>query len=114
MAFGSRFRDFDAAVGAEAASLGGAYSAISEDASGIYYNPAGIAFSKKQGVSPTASSLENNKTVYENGLGDQNLRTTSGGFHSNFIGSTFHLSPYGFSNWYGAIGTYSNGSEISI
>ena len=32
-------------VGNRAAGLGGAYTAISDDPTGCYYNPAGIAFS---------------------------------------------------------------------
>jgi long-chain fatty acid transport protein len=44
-------------IGEHAAGLGGAYIAISDDASGCYYNPAGLAFA-------TNSSLSLSGTVY--------------------------------------------------
>ncbi len=113
MALAERVRDFDSIIGADAASLGGAYTAISEDASGVFYNPGGIAFSKTQGVSLTSSSLDRNELFYENALGNRDLIIKSGGFDSNFLGSTFSLSPFGFSNWYGAFGIFSIGSSVT-
>jgi hypothetical protein len=112
-AIAERVRDFDSIIGAEAASLGGAYTALSEDASGVFYNPGGLAFSKTQGISLSSTSLDSNKTIFKNALGNSDLTIDSGGLESNFIGSTFSLSEMGFSNWYAAFGIFSNGSSVT-
>jgi long-chain fatty acid transport protein len=49
----SNFRPY--ALGARAAGMGGAFTAISDDGSGGYYNPGGLAFAPKSSVSLSAS-----------------------------------------------------------
>jgi thiamine-phosphate pyrophosphorylase len=49
----SRYQDFP--VGSRAVALGGAFVALSDDPSGLYYNPAGICDSRRFNVSVSAS-----------------------------------------------------------
>ena len=43
-------------VGDRASGMGGAYTAISDDPSGLYYNPAGIVYSQGTNVSASANA----------------------------------------------------------
>lgn len=52
----------DILVGERASGLGGAYSAISDDPSGTYYNPAGLAFADKSYISISMNTIKNNKS----------------------------------------------------
>lgn len=58
--FASWFNYNSFLIGERAAGMGGAYTAISDDPSGIYYNPAGVAFSRgaEMNVSTTGYYLE--------------------------------------------------------
>ncbi|HEX9577357.1 MAG TPA: thiamine phosphate synthase [Myxococcales bacterium] len=49
----SRYQDYP--VGSRASALGGAFVALSDDPSGLYYNPAGICDSRRLNVSVSAS-----------------------------------------------------------
>ena len=49
----SRYQDFP--VGSRATALGGAFVALSDDPSGLYYNPAGICDSRRTNVNVSAS-----------------------------------------------------------
>src|SRR5205085_928366 len=49
----SRYQDYP--VGSRALALGGAFVALSDDPSGLYYNPAGICDSRRLNVSVSAS-----------------------------------------------------------
>lgn len=57
-------------IGDRAAGMGGAYTAIADDPSGLYYNPAGIAYAQGSNISVSANALHQTKTVYKNALGD--------------------------------------------
>jgi len=78
-------------VGARAISMGEAYSALSEDASGLYYNPAGIAFGES-----------NELTVMH--------KQWAFGTTTEFLGSTIHSDPFTFG--FGFNSTNVNGIEI--
>ncbi len=57
-------------VGDRAAGMGGAYTAISDDPSGLYYNPAGIVYAPGSNVSVSANAFHQSKVVYKNALGN--------------------------------------------
>jgi hypothetical protein len=78
-------------VGARAIAMGEAYGALSDDASGIYYNPAGIAFGETNEV-----------TVMH--------KQWAFGTATEFLGSTVHASPFTFG--FGFNSTNVNGIEI--
>lgn len=56
-------------IGDRSAGLGGAYTAVSDDPAGLYYNPAGIVHAIGSNVSGSMSALHKTSTTYENALG---------------------------------------------
>lgn len=76
-------------IGDRAAGMGGAYTAISDDPSGLFYNPAGIAYAQGSNVSVSANALHQTKTVYKNALGNGN----------DYVRESFALLP----NFFGII-----------
>ncbi len=63
-------------VGSRAASLGGAYTALADDPSGCYYNPAGIALAPYQSFSASMNVFQRSLKTYEHALAD-----TEGNLH---------------------------------
>jgi long-chain fatty acid transport protein len=59
-------------IGDRAAGMGGAYTAISDDPSGLFYNPAGIAYAQGSNISVSANTFHQAKTVYKDALGSGN------------------------------------------
>lgn len=55
-------------VGNRASGLGGAYLALSDDASGCYYNPAGIAFAPTESLSASVNALSLSNKYYRDAL----------------------------------------------
>ncbi|WP_455212100.1 OmpP1/FadL family transporter [Kaarinaea lacus] len=87
-------------IGDRPAGMGGAYTAISDDASGLYYNPAGIVHAIGSGISGSMNAYHITKTTYKNALGGQTDWTRkSSNFLPNFFGLFQNLgkSKIGFS-----------------
>ncbi len=61
-------------IGSRAAGLGGAYTALSDDTSGCFYNPAGLAMIPTTSVSASMNAYQKSKKTYKGILTD-----TSGG-----------------------------------
>ena len=73
--------------GERAAGLSGAYTALSDDPSGAFYNPAGLAFSYHDGFSISASNFKNTTKSYKGvDTPGQVYSQRSEGFEPNFIG----------------------------
>ena len=73
--------------GERAAGLSGAYTALSDDPSGAYYNPAGLAFSYNDGFSISASNFKSTTKSYKGvDTPGQLYKQNSEGFEPNFIG----------------------------
>lgn len=92
--------------GERAAGLSGAFTALSDDPSGAYYNPAGLAFAHQDGFSISASNLQNITKSYKGiDTPGQVYTQGSGGFQPNFLGILKRIDNYkiGFS----IINTYS-------
>lgn len=85
-AHGDQFHYHNILPGDRAMGLGGAFCAIADDASGMYYNPAGLAFSLSNEVSGSANGFYRHKKVYENTLGTEDFVERSGGSHTPFFG----------------------------
>ena len=68
-------------LGERAVGLGGAYTAVADDASGVYYNPGGLAFALSNDISGSANAFYSKKTVYKNikELGGKDFTETAGG-----------------------------------
>lgn len=75
-------------IGERAAGLGGAYIAISDDPSGIWYNPAGIMFSFENYFSLSGNVYSSTKEVAKNAVAGQDYSTTSQGLVPSFFGFT--------------------------
>lgn len=87
-------------IGDRPAGMGGAYTAVSDDASGLYYNPAGSVYASGGGVSGSMNAYHVTKTTYKNALGGQTDWTReSSNFLPNFFGifQTLGKSKIGFS-----------------
>lgn len=56
-------------IGNRAAGLGGAYTAIADDPSGLYYNPAGIVYAVGSNISGSMNAYHTTNTTYKNALG---------------------------------------------
>lgn len=56
-------------IGDRATGLGGAYTAIADDSSGLFYNPAGIVYGIGSDVSGSMNALQITDTVYKDTLG---------------------------------------------
>ncbi|GBF51858.1 transporter, Ompp1/FadL/TodX family [Leptospira ryugenii] len=81
------FHNIQGFYGERAAGLAGAFTAIADDPSGAYYNPAGLGFTYHDGISISASNFKNVKRSYINiDTPGQTYNQTHRGFDPNFIG----------------------------
>lgn len=80
-------------IGDRAFGMAGAYTAVSDDASGCFYNPAGIVFAPGNKLSASANALQTSDKSYE-GV----MRNTSGGT-SDWTQESFTLLP----NFFGIV-----------
>lgn len=78
----------DVLIGERAAGLGGAYIAISDDPSGMYYNPAGILFSFENYFSLSANAYSMTNIKYKDVLPGKDYEYKSGGLVASFFGFT--------------------------
>jgi len=80
-------------IGERASGLGGAYTAIADDASGLFYNPAGIVYSSGRNLSGSVNSFYSATTTYNDAL-DTGLdwTRTSSSILPNFFGM---IQPFG-------------------
>jgi long-chain fatty acid transport protein len=73
-------------IGGRAATMGGAYTAISDDASGAFYNPAGLAFAGSSSFSGSANTYTISDMKYEGAIGGEDWQRTSNNLKPNFFG----------------------------
>ena len=62
-------------IGNRASGLGGAYTALSDDPAGCYYNPAGIAFSPHTSLSASVNALSLSTKTYKDAMRDTSGNT---------------------------------------
>jgi long-subunit fatty acid transport protein len=94
------FHNINGFFGEKAAGLGGAYTAISDDPSGAYYNPAGLTFAYDNSISLSASNITRTSKTYENVIGPgQGYSRNSQNYIPNFFGIVKEYGKYkiGFS-----------------
>ena len=75
-------------VGDRASGMGGAYTAVSDDPAGLYYNPAGIVYGAANNLSASVNAYHRNYTEYQNVLGGNGWKRTSASLLPNFFGVT--------------------------
>jgi len=85
-AFADEYHYNNILIGDRAAGMGGAYTAISDDPSGLFYNPAGIAYVQGSNVSVSANAFHQTKTVYKSALGGADYERNSSALLPNFFG----------------------------
>ncbi len=81
-------------VGERAQGLGGAYCAVADDASGVIYNPAGLAFAQSNDISGSANAFYEKKTTYKEAFLGNDFTEKSGGTFAPFFGATQKLDKY--------------------
>ena len=80
-------------IGDRASGLGGAYTAISDDASGMFYNPAGIVFTENLQLSASANALYRTELVYKDVLNGSDWKRKSDNIVPNYFGMTTKFGP---------------------
>lgn len=81
-------------IGERAQGLGGAYVGVSDDASGVYYNPAGLAFAQSNDISGSANAFYSKKATYKKAVQGEDWVEESGGTFAPFFGSMQKLDKY--------------------
>ena len=86
-------------IGDRASGMGGAYTAISDDATGMYYNPAGIAYVGDKNFSASVNTYNSQSKKYDNVIGGQPFERKSSALLANFFGIVKPVSKFklGFS-----------------
>jgi long-subunit fatty acid transport protein len=79
-------------IGDRAAGMGGAYTAISDDATGMYYNPAGIVYVGDKNFSASVNAYYSQTKKYENVFGTQAFERSSSSLLANYFGI---VKPFG-------------------
>lgn len=73
-------------IGDRASGMGGAYTAVSDDPGGLYYNPAGIAYSTGKNLSASVNAYSVSNRTYKGVIGGQDWTRTSSTLLPNFFG----------------------------
>lgn len=77
--------------GDRAIGMGGAYTSLSADASGVIYNPAGLAMANNNEISGSANAFFDQKTTYKKALGSEDFSDENSGSMSPFFGGIYRL-----------------------
>jgi long-subunit fatty acid transport protein len=78
-------------IGDRASGLGGAYTAISDDATGMFYNPAGMVYTENLQLSASANALYRSEVVYKDVLNGGDWIRKSDNIVPNYFGMTTKL-----------------------
>ncbi len=92
-AFQSQANQRNMLPGGRAQMLGGAYTAISDDAPGCYYNPAGLSFSRDDRIEASGTAYRTTKLTYDGAINDKPFEERSESFYPSFLGGTAKLGP---------------------
>lgn len=84
--FADQFHYTNLLLGERAQGLGGAFTAVSDDASGVIYNPAGLAFALSNDISGSANAFYKRRVVYKKTIGNDDFIEQSGGTTAPFFG----------------------------
>lgn len=86
-------------IGDRATGMGGAYTGVSDDPSGLYYNPAGIVYTTGRNLSASVNAYYNMSKEYKSVIGGQGWERKSTSLLPNFFGIVQPLGKlkFGFS-----------------
>lgn len=73
-------------VGGRATGMAGAYTAISDDPAGLYYNPAGSVFAPNNQISLSVNSFKSKQSVYKEVIGSNDYVQDVSSFYPSFFG----------------------------
>jgi len=73
-------------IGDRATGMGGAYTGVSDDPSGLYYNPAGIVYSTGRNLSASVNAYYNTNKKYKNVIGGNGWERNATSILPNFFG----------------------------
>ena len=96
VAVADQFHYNNVLVGDRASGMGGAFCAVADDASGVVYNPAGLAFALSNDISGSANAFYQKKVTYKNAAFEKDFVEESQGTTSPFVGALGkldHLMP---------------------
>jgi long-chain fatty acid transport protein len=79
-------------IGDRAAGMGGAYTAVSDDATGMYYNPAGIVFVGDKNFSASVNAFYSQTKKFDNVIGNKSFERNSSALLANYFGI---VKPFG-------------------
>lgn len=79
-------------IGDRASGMGGAYTAISDDATGLYYNPASIVYVGDKNFSASVNAYYSQSKQYENVIGNKPFKRKSSTLLANYFGI---VKPFG-------------------
>ena len=85
-AFADEYHYNNILIGDRAAGMAGAYTAISDDPSGLYYNPAGIVFAPGRSFSASVNAYQYSKKTYKDVLGGNGWDRVSSNLLPNYFG----------------------------
>ncbi len=98
-------------VGTRAVGMGGAFTGVADDASGVYYNPAGVAFALSNDISGSANAFYSKKSVYEKTLCGDDFQEKSSGSVAPFFGGLQKLDRF-VEGLVFAFGVYTTDSDL--
>lgn len=87
-AFADAYHYRNILVGERASGMGGAYTGVSDDPSGMYYNPAGIVYSQGTNLSASANAYHSTTKTYKNAIGGYNWTRKASALLPNYFGVT--------------------------
>lgn len=83
-------------IGDRASGMAGAYTAIADDASGMYYNPAGMMYVTDKNFSASVNAFASTTKKYQNVIGGQPFVRTSNALLANYFGVVKPIGKYKF------------------
>ncbi|MCX6119472.1 MAG: hypothetical protein NT027_18195 [Proteobacteria bacterium] len=110
--FGDIYHYNNVIIGERAQGMGGAYCAVADDASGVYYNPAGLAFAQSNDISGSANALYSRTLTYKDIFEGKNFTEKSEGTFSPFFGAMQKLDKY-IKGLVGGFAYYSLDTELT-
>ncbi len=98
-AWGDEFHYNSILIGDRASGMGGAYTAVSDDATGMFYNPAGIVYISDRNFSASVNTFSSVIKTYDNVIGGQPFTRKSSALLANYFGivKPFGNLKFGFS-----------------
>lgn len=80
--------------GSRAQALGGAFTAIADDSSAGWYNPAGLGFLRGPGVSASVTNFSISKKSVAEVVSSQDLSENSAAIYPGFAGANTNMGPF--------------------